>query len=83
MSAKAASLLEAALELPADEREHLVEELNASLIGNASGFASKEIEAAWAAEINRRAAEIDAGTAVLHNWTEARDKLLAELRARR
>jgi putative addiction module component (TIGR02574 family) len=66
------------LKLPPDEREQLVDELAASLH---SGFASKEIEEAWAAEIERRCADIDSGKAVLRDWDEVRDELLAELRA--
>jgi putative addiction module component (TIGR02574 family) len=77
MSGAARQLLEAALKLPAKEREQLVEELNATLRG---GFASKAIEQAWTSEIERRAAEIDSGKAVLRDWDEVRDEILAELR---
>jgi len=75
-----AEILKAALDLPEQEREQLVEELSASLHG---GFATKEIEESWEAEVARRLAEIDAGTAVLHDWPEVRDELLAELRGQR
>lgn len=34
-------------------------------------------EAAWAAEISRRLAEIGEGTATLHAWSEVREELLA------
>jgi putative addiction module component (TIGR02574 family) len=77
MSGAAKQILEEALKLPPDEREQLVDELSASLH---SGFATKEIEQAWAAEIERRSAEIDSGNAVLREWDEVRDELLAELR---
>lgn len=73
-------ILEAALELEPPERELLVEELTASLHG---GFATKEIEEAWAAEIQRRSAEIDSGKAVLRDWPEVKNEVLAELRERR
>jgi putative addiction module component (TIGR02574 family) len=76
MTAKAKQILEAALELPVEEREHLVEDLSASLPAVEDSFA-------LAAEIQRRSAEIEAGTAVVHDWPEARDKLLDELRGRR
>jgi putative addiction module component (TIGR02574 family) len=72
-------ILEAALRLSPAERELLVEELTASLH---SGFVSKEIEEAWLEEIERRSAEIDSGKAVLREWPEVRDEILAELRER-
>jgi putative addiction module component (TIGR02574 family) len=72
-------ILEAALELPEKEREILVDKLCASLHG---GFASAEIEQAWAAEVERRCADVDAGRAVLRDWDEVRDEILADLRAR-
>jgi putative addiction module component (TIGR02574 family) len=79
MSGAVKQILEAALKLPPDEREQLVDELAASLH---SGFATKEIEASWVAELERRAAEIDSGKAELRDWDEVRDELLAELRDR-
>ena len=80
MTAAVKGIIEAALNLPADEREQIVVELAASLNG---GFASKEIEAAWLAEVDRRWKEVESGQAVLHDWADVRDQLLAELRARR
>ena len=77
MSGAARQILEAALKLPAAEREQLVGELKATLH---SGFASEEVEQAWATEIERRSAEIDSGKAVLRDWDEVRDEILAELR---
>lgn len=77
MSGAARRILEAALKLPAEEREQLVDELKATLHG---GFASEEIEKAWASEIERRSAEIDSGKAVLRDWDEVREEILAELR---
>jgi putative addiction module component (TIGR02574 family) len=72
-------ILDAALQLPDKEREQLVDELSASLH---SGFASTEIERSWASEIERRSAEIDTGKAVLRDWDEVRDEILADLRDR-
>jgi len=77
MSGAVKQILEAAMKLPAEEREQLVDELKATLH---SGFASEEVEQAWATEIERRAAEIDSGSAVLRDWDEVRDEILAELR---
>jgi len=78
MSGAAKKILEAALKLPAEEREHLVDELKATLHGG--GFVSEEVEQAWASEIERRSAEIDSGKAVLRDWDEVRDEILAEVR---
>jgi putative addiction module component (TIGR02574 family) len=72
-------ILEAALKLPPEEREQLIEELSASL---PSDFASKDIEQSWLAEIDRRSNEIDAGTADLVEWSEVRERI-AQRRARR
>ncbi len=77
MSGAVRQILEAALKLPDDEREQLVDELKATLH---NGFATEEVEQAWASEIVRRSEEIDSGKAVLRDWDEARDEILAELR---
>jgi putative addiction module component (TIGR02574 family) len=79
MSSAAKEILEAALRLPPEERERLVEELAASLPND---FASKELERAWLDEISRRSDEIDAGTAEMLEWSEVR-KQIAQRRARR
>ena len=69
-------ILDAALQLPDTERELLVDELSASLH---SGFASAEIEQSWASAIERRSSEIETGKAVLRDWDEVRDEILAGL----
>ena len=79
MSTAAKEILEAALKLPAEDRERIVEELTASL---PTDFASKEIEHAWLEEIGRRSDEIDAGTAEILDWSDAREQI-AQRRARR
>jgi len=79
MSAAAKEILEAALKLPPEDREQLIEELAASLPND---FASKSIEQAWLDEIDRRSNEIDAGTAELVDWSEVRERI-AQRRARR
>ena len=79
MSSAAKEILEAALKLPPEEREQLVEELAASLPND---FASKDIEKAWLNEIGRRSDEIDAGTAELLEWSDVRAQI-AQRRARR
>jgi putative addiction module component (TIGR02574 family) len=72
-------ILGAALALAPEERWRLIEELSASL---PSDFAGHDVEQAWLAEIDRRSAEIDAGTAELLEWSEVRARI-AERRARR
>jgi putative addiction module component (TIGR02574 family) len=79
MSGAAKQILEAALKLPPDEREQLVEELAASLPND---FASKDIERAWLDEIGRRSDEIDAGTAEALDLADVREQI-AQRRARR
>ena len=79
MSGAAKQILEAALKLPVEEREHLVEELAASLPND---FAGKDIEKAWLDEIGRRSDEIDAGTAELLDLADVRDQI-AQRRTRR
>jgi putative addiction module component (TIGR02574 family) len=79
MSSAAKQILEAALKLPVEEREQLVEELAASLPND---FASKDVEKAWLDEIGRRSDQIDAGTAELLDLADVRDQI-AQRRARR
>jgi putative addiction module component (TIGR02574 family) len=79
MSGATKQILEAALRLPPEEREQLVEELTASL---PSDFSGKEIEKAWLGEIDRRSNEIDADTAEILEWSDVREQI-AQRRARR
>jgi putative addiction module component (TIGR02574 family) len=68
-------LLEAeALQLSATERAHLVERLIASL------DVDPAVEDAWAAEVERRNAEIESGVVSLIPGPEAVAKLKAEFR---
>lgn len=76
MSRAVRQILEAALKLSAKDREQLVTELGATL---QSGFASENIEQAWARDIGRRATEIDSGKAALRDWCDVRNDILAEL----
>ena len=77
MAGAVKQILEAALQLPDEDRAQLVDELKATLH---SGFATEEVEQAWASEIDRRSQELDSGKAGLRDWDEARDEILAELR---
>ena len=71
MSTAAKQILEAALKLPPEEREQIVDELAASL---SRDFSSKEIEGAWLVEINRRSDELDAGTADVLDLSDVRKR---------
>ena len=63
-----------ALQLSAAERARLVERLIASL------DADPEIEEAWAAEVERRQAQLESGAAKLRPGPETLAKLKAEFR---
>jgi putative addiction module component (TIGR02574 family) len=63
-----------AMQLTTAERALLVERLIASL------DADPEVEAAWAAEVERRHAEIESGTVVLLSGPETLAELKSEFR---
>ena len=76
MTRAAKNIVKAAIQLPENERVQVVEELLASLEpGNDEG-----VDAAWAAEIERRSRQIKEGTVSLIPWEEVRSK--ARKRAR-
>jgi putative addiction module component (TIGR02574 family) len=64
-------ILEAALKLPAEQREELIEELSASLDAS-------DLGEYWEAEIERRIADVDAGKVK----TVPADEVYARLRQR-
>jgi len=74
MSSSIEAIEAEALLLPAAERARLVERLIASL------DADPEVEEAWAAEVERRNAEIESGAVSLISGPEALAKLKAEFR---
>jgi len=74
MSSTVETIEAEALLLPAAERARLVERLIASL------DADPEVEEAWAAEVERRNAEIESGAVSLISGPEALAKLKAEFR---
>jgi putative addiction module component (TIGR02574 family) len=74
MSSTIEALEAEALQLSAAERARLVERLIASL------DADPEIEEAWAAEVERRNAEIESGAVSLVPGPEALARLKAEFR---
>jgi putative addiction module component (TIGR02574 family) len=74
MSSTVEALEAEALQLSAAERARLVERLIASL------DIDPEVEDAWAAEVERRNAEIESGAVALISGPEALAKLKAEFR---
>jgi len=75
MTPEVSRLLEQALSLSIEEREALAD----SLISNLDGKVDEGVQAAWEAEIGRRIAELDSGTAKTTPWTELRRRNLAKL----
>jgi putative addiction module component (TIGR02574 family) len=74
MSSTVEALEAEALQLSAAERARLVERLIASL------DIDPDVEEAWAAEVERRNAEIESGAVALISGPEALAKLKAEFR---
>lgn len=75
MSTNADTILGTALALPPDERAWLAEELIASLDEGQDA----EIQAAWAAEIEKRIAEVESGEAETVSWEEVSARIRAKL----
>jgi len=73
MSNRAQELLREALTLPADERADVAAELLASL--DESMENPSEVEAAWAAEIERRARRVLSGESAGEPWEDVRDRI--------
>ena len=81
MTSRAQDLLREALALPIDERADVAAELFASLdeVGTED---VAEVEAAWTAEIERRARRVLAGESPGLAWEDVRRRAEAELRKR-
>ena len=75
MTDRAEHLLDEALKLSDSERA----ELAARLIQSLDAEADSEVDAAWAAEIERRCAALDAGEAVTSDWSEVRERIEREI----
>jgi len=69
MSKTSQKVLDEALQLDVTERAEVAAELLASL----DGEPDDDVEAAWAAEIERRAARARSGAEVGRPWVEVRD----------
>lgn len=81
MPSRAQELLREALALPVADRADVAAELLASL-DDAEAENPAEVEAAWAAEIERRARRVLAGESVAIPWDEVRRRAEADVRKR-
>ncbi len=77
MTNEAARVLEDALRLPAEERAEIADELLATLYDYQA-----EVEAAWAAEIERRVADASANPDDGVEWREVLSKIEREVLGR-
>jgi putative addiction module component (TIGR02574 family) len=75
MNRSAAEILEDARRLPPGDFNWLIGEL----LQQGDGSSDAEIEASWKAEVERRVAEAEAGTAVTYSWEEVVGPLRARL----
>jgi putative addiction module component (TIGR02574 family) len=78
MSNRAQELLREALTLSPDERADVAAELLASL--DESTENPSEVEAAWAAEIERRAHRVLSGESAGEAWEDVRDRIARRLK---
>jgi putative addiction module component (TIGR02574 family) len=78
MTKPAQAVLAEALRLDVDARAEVATELLASL----DGPADPDADAAWAVEIERRVAAIEAGTAKLEPWEEVKRRIEKEILGR-
>ncbi len=69
------SVLSAAQQLPEPDRLRLIDALRESVPPDSEAPFSDE----WASEIERRVAELDAGTAKTVPWSQIRDEALARI----
>lgn len=75
MSTNADSILGTALTLPPDDRARIA----AALIASLDEGEDTDVKAAWAAEIERRIAEVESGEAETVSWEEARARIRSKL----
>ncbi len=75
MPPRTEELLNEALQLPENERA----EVAARLIESLDRDKEDEVDAAWAAEIERRCAELDAGRTTTSNWEDVRRRIEKEI----
>jgi len=78
MKTTARSILDAALRLPAPEQVELATELLAHL----EGASEADVDAAWAAEVERRTREIERGTVKPIPWSVVKRAAVRRSRAK-
>lgn len=78
MKGKATELLKAAMDLAPEDRAELAVELMASI----DGMAEADADAAWTAEIERRARRAHAGGARGRDLAEVRERIERDLKRR-
>jgi putative addiction module component (TIGR02574 family) len=71
MTKDAERLLHEALDLPESERA----ELAAQLLATLDGPADADVDEAWAAEVERRCADLDAGRVATMDWETVRKSI--------
>jgi len=76
--ASPSELLPCALRLPADDRLALATEI----LDSVEDHEDPKWAAAWAAELDRRVNELDAGTAKTIPWEQVKSEMLQRLRSR-
>jgi putative addiction module component (TIGR02574 family) len=76
MTRAAKDIVKAAIRLPEDERLQVVEQLLVSL----DSATDKDVDAAWAAEIERRSREIKEGTVRPVVWEEVKSRARKRVR---
>jgi putative addiction module component (TIGR02574 family) len=75
MSTDAQKILDLARQLPPSELNWLIGEL----LQEGDGSSDAEIEVSWKAEVERRAADADAGLGQTYSWEEVEAPLRARL----
>jgi putative addiction module component (TIGR02574 family) len=75
MSPATEQLLQSALALPEEERLQLAE----ALLAECDQALARPFAEAWLSEIQRRSAEIDAGSAVLTPWPDVKRRVRERL----
>ena len=79
MSEASENVFQAAMSLPAEDRFELVE----ALIAECDQQLKRPFSDAWIAEVQRRSAEIDAGTVTLAPWAEVKARVRKRVEERR
>ena len=78
MTKPAEKVLAEALSLDTRERA----EIAAQLIASLDGEPDEDVEAAWAAEVDRRIEQVEAGRAKLVPWDDVERRIEGEIRKR-